>query len=151
MEGYSIFQADAREVGMSSFCGYPEAQLAFFFFCLTPLAILLALVIAVSLWLALLALIWFFEDIPWRGRYYGYRQMPGGGLVYSGEAYDCRCCKYIQDQLDCNYGSAVDAEKFKHKEDWRQRYPCSTCWRSGASTKQDLYKGPVKWAEGERP
>lgn len=141
----------------SNFCGYPESVLAFNFFCLTPIMALIMLAITTSFWFlsfipaALFLYFWFFEDIPWRGRYYGYNSMPGGGLVYSGEEYDCRCCKHIKDQLACRYGCLTTLEKFAHRNDWRQRYPCSMCWRSGASTEQDLYKGPVRWAEGERP
>ena len=141
---------------MSSFCGYPEAVFIFNLFIVGEVALIL-IALQVSLWLFLLMpvlfflYLWFFEDIPWRGRYYSYHGIPGGGLVYSGEKYDCRCCKHIKSQFDCNYGSALTAEKYKHRDDWKNQYPCSLCWRSGASTKQDLYKGPVRWAHGERP
>jgi len=140
-----------------SFCGYPEMVLAFTLLCVTPIIFLVTLAIAVSLWaLALIPAVlflylWFFEGVPWRGRYYGYCMEPGGGLDYSGEEEECRCCKHIQDQLDCKYGCLTSAEKFAHKDDWKQRYPCSQCHRSGAETKQDLYRGPVRWAEGEKP
>lgn len=131
------------------------------------LAFLLAIVGAIvliqeaivySLWLLALVpvpfliYLWFTEGVPWRGRVYGYQQMPEGGLVYSGEKSDCRCCNHIQAQLDYNYGIALLTESERlAREDWREHYPCSLCWRSGASTKQDFYKGPVRWAEGERP
>ena len=110
-----------------------------------------------SLWLfALMPVLfflylWFFEGVPWRGRNYGYQMMPGKSLSYGGEKYECHSCKHIKSQLDCNYGSALIAEKYEHRDDWKNQFPCSLCWRSGAGTKQDLYKGPVRWAEGERP
>ena len=141
---------------MSSFCSYPESVMVFMFVAIASFGLMFAALLF-SFWLfATLPLLWvlylwFGEGIPWGGRYYGYQQMPGGGLVYSGEEYDCRCCKHIQDQLDCKYGCLTTPEKFAHRNDWRQRYPCSLCWRSGASFDQDLYKGPVKWAQGERP
>ena len=141
----------------SNFCGYPEAQFAFMFFCLMPIIFLIMFAITGFFWLlalipvVLVAYLWFFEDIPWRGRYYGYCMEPGGGLAYSGEEYACHSCKHIRDQLDCKYGCLTSAEKFEHRNDWKQRYPCSMCCRSGAFTTQDLYKGPVRWAEGERP
>ncbi len=141
---------------MSSFCGQPEAVMEFTLFIWMEIIVVLV-AFSFSLWfLALIPILfflylWFFEDIPWRGRFYGYQQMPGGGLAYGGEKYECHSCKYIQSQLDCNYGSALTTEKYEHRNDWKDRYPCSMCWRSGASTKQDLYKGPVRWTEGERP
>jgi len=140
-----------------SFCSYPGAVFAFTFLCALPIIYLAALVVTVAWWFALfipsvlLAYLWFFEDIPWRGRHYGHQMMPGGSLSYGGEKYECHSCKHIKSQLDCNYGSALTAEKYEHRDDWKNQFPCSLCWRSGAGTKQDLYKGPVRWAEGERP
>ena len=142
----------------SDFCGYPEAVMAFQFFLVMPIVACLLLFVIWWDWRPLIAIpivfilyLWFFEGVPWRGRSYGYQMMPGGSIDYGGEDYDCYACKHIQDQLDCQWGSAVDSEKFAHKDDWKTRYPCSICWRSGVDTKQDQYKGPVRWAEGETP
>jgi len=140
----------------SSFCSQPEAVLAFQFFFILP--ILGCIWFAITLWdwrplsvipILFITYLWFFEGIPWRGRSYGYCMMPGGSVDYAGEEDQCWACKHIQDQLDCKWGSAVDPVKFAHKDDWRKRGPCSECSRSGALTKQDRYKGPVRWADGE--
>jgi len=140
----------------SSFCGYPEMIMAFMF--ATTASFMLGLTaLATNLWTLLgipviwVLYFWFFEGIEWKGRTYGHSFMLGGSLAYSGEEYDCHSCKHIQSQLDCKYGSLLTAEKLAHRNDWKEQYPCSSCWRSGASSEQDLYKGPVNWAEGERP
>lgn len=142
----------------SNFCGTPVMYIAFQFFCLMPITA--CLLWAILQWDArslvfipsvIILYLWFFEDIPWRGRYYGYGTMPGGNLVYSGEEYQCHSCKHIQNQLDCKYGCLVDPVKFAHKDDWRGMEPCIDCSRSGTITLQDRYKGPVRWAEGECP
>lgn len=139
-----------------AFCGYPEAVMLFGFVLLMT-ALLFIVALTLNLWLLISIPIlwglylWFSEGIEWKGRTYGHGFMPRGSLSYSGEKYECHSCKHIQDQLDCRYGCLVNPVKFVHKDDWRGRYPCSMCWRSGAITKQDLYKGPVRWAEGERP
>ena len=142
----------------NSFCSTPEAHLAFELFLVFP--ILFCMLWAVTSWSLLpltpvpsifILYLWFFEGIPWRGRDYGYCCMPGGSLTYSGEQYDCYACKHIERQLDCTYGCLVDPIKFAHKDDWRNEQPCSDCWRSGAQTMNDRYKGPVRWEQGERP
>lgn len=141
----------------SDFCGTTAMYIAFHFFCVMPISG--CLLWAVVLWDArplalvpsiLILYLWFFEDIPWRGRYYGYHTQPGGSVAYSGEEPQCWACKHMKDQLDCKYGCLVDPVKFAHKDDWRTRGPCADCMRSGANTLQDRYKGPVRWAEGER-
>lgn len=141
----------------SDFCGTTVMHIAFQFFCVMPITG--CLIWAVVLWDArplvlipsiLILYLWFFEGIPWRGRDYGYCCDPGGNVCYSGEEPQCWACKHIQGQLDCKYGCLVDPVKFVHKDDWRTRGPCADCMRSGAQTTQDRYKGPVRWAEGER-
>lgn len=142
----------------SDFCGTTVMAICLQFFLVMPVAgcITFALVWwdlrpLVFIPSIIILYLWFFEDIPWRGRYYGYCCDPGGNVVYSGEEYQCHSCKHIQDQLDCKYGCLVDPVKFAHKDDWRTRGPCADCMRSGALTEHDRYKGPVRWAEGERP
>src|SRR4030042_7063111 len=141
----------------SNFCGTAVAYLEYQMLLVMPIAgcIIFALICwdmrpLVVIPSIIILYLWFFEDIPWRGRYYGYNCDPGGNVVYMGEEYQCYSCKHIQDQLDCKWGSAVDPVKAAHKDDWRERGPCADCMRSGALTEHDRYNGPVRWAEGER-